>query len=114
MVNLYTYIMNDLNDFLNKLESINFNDVTGKVLSSADGWSLTLETAFHGSAFMAVQIVARVRFNNVIASHWGASSNDDNKTLVHWFLAKESQIFADEYGVQKEQQKIAKDLFNNL
>lgn len=106
--------MNTLQQFLNKLESIKFNDVNGKKLTSSDGWSFELTTEFHGSNFMPVQVVARVRFNNVVASHWGASCEEDNKTLVHWFITKESQYYTEEYNIQREQEKRAKDLFNNL
>lgn len=106
--------MNTLQQFLSKLEAIKFNDVSGKKLTSADGWSFELTTEFHGSNFMPVQVVARVRFNNVVASHWGASCEEDNKTLVHWFITKESQYYTEEYNIQREQEKRAKDLFNNL
>ena len=104
-----------LSELLSKLNKVNFTSTEHKKLIS-DTFSLSLSYKMHetrGNFPAWVQIIARVTYQGQLVVVWGCME-DDNITMIDWFLKKETEISKANYKAGTKLRFVGEDLLNSL
>jgi len=114
--------MKTLNDFLNKLRSVEYNKAV--IDRSIEGVfrlmnvKVTISTELPNNYIdienMPVQVVMKVYINGKHAQSWGSESNADNVAMVKWFKVQEALASKAELASERQMEKEGKELFNSL
>jgi hypothetical protein len=80
-------------DYLKGLENLTFIEAKDKAIYCAEGFHIKLHTNFNSFSNelkeFPIQIVLRVlSSNNKPLSFWGATNNEENGEIAHWFYTK--------------------------
>lgn len=95
---------------LDKFSKINFNERDGKKFTRGD-WTLHYEITM--SEILGLQIIFRLYYRDHIVQNWGCV-DEDNMKAIKWIKRKEQDIFETEMLVERNAEKIGKELFAEL
>ena len=112
--------INNLVEFLAKLDKINYTSVEGKTFKGnvlGNSAEVTLDIKMSeggGNNVPSLQAVLRVRMNGEHVAHWGSESVEDNDQMVNWFLGTRYVVHCNEQKEQRQAQEIGQSIFGNL
>lgn len=97
-------------NFIAKLEKLNYIKPDGKSLISEEGYEVSYRTEFmstppHNPNY-PVQIVVYVRKNGQHVQTWGCDSNEANRLFVDFFIKARARA----YDAEHENEKVSRDL----
>ena len=97
-------------NFIAKLEELNYIKPDGKVLISEEGYEVSYRTGLMGNPphrdDYPVQIVISVRKNGQHVQTWGCDSNEENRLFVNFFIKARARA----YDAEHENEKVTRDL----
>lgn len=106
--------MENTQDFLNKLNKLTFTKFTDKVLHSMEGFEVSYSIEMTSMNSIPLQMILRIRKDDVYVTSWGCSSNEDNELVCSWWQKKVSELYNREYTNRSEKEDYFKNQFNKL
>jgi len=106
----------NLQDFLNKLDRVNWDSTNRNSLHSTDGWDLSIETKFlHGvHQSFRCQVYILVKKDGYVVTRYSSESNQDNDEMILWFIRKEDEVQNIEFEQEKISREWSKTCFDKL
>lgn len=106
--------MQNTQGFLNGLDNLTFTKMVDKTLYTIEGFEVSHSIEMLSTKHLPLQIVLRIRKDNVYVTSWGCSSNEDNALVSFWWLKKYGKLNDIEYTNKSEKQEHFKNQFNQL
>jgi hypothetical protein len=104
------------NQFLDKLNKLEFVKSEDKCLSTNDGWKFTYMLKLMDTKFinLSIQLVAQLRYNDAYVMSWGCESHEDTKAIADWILLTQHKVAEKSYRIDKENGDNGKAIFDSL
>ena len=111
--------MNEINEFILKLENLNWRGYEDDTLISEEGFELSYRTKLHGqkgsgSLFPPIQTIWYISYDKKTIFSYGCISNAETQRIVDFYLNTKyslaDKIYKDGIDVEKEGEMI----WNNL
>jgi hypothetical protein len=106
--------METIQDFLNKLNKLSFTNYDDKTLHTEEGFDISYDIEMTSMVKLPLQVIFRVRKDNVYVMSWGCGSNDDNAIACIWWQRKVAELDNIKYKNKREKQDHFKNQFNKL
>ena len=108
--------MENIQDFLDKLDRLTFVAEENKTLRTAEGFkiSYSLELCVEAIPDYPIGFTFRVWKGDILVNTWGCSSNNDNKIAANWWLKKCRAISYIDYEEKYAEKILAKKEFETL
>jgi hypothetical protein len=106
-----------MQNFINKLDKINFNAYNDGKLTSLDGWGVSYSVQLqetHGIVDSMFQVVVRLSYNGALVSFYGCTTAEETNEFGKWFLAKKNDARDVEFKQDRRNEDIGKAIFNKL
>jgi hypothetical protein len=103
--------MRTFNEFLAKLDKLNFvTSNIGKIVSE-EGFEISYSTDLHSDGF---QIVIRVTYNGVHVKTWGCEDAQQQDEFGRWFVGKKRAVEDIEYYKMDKTKAIGRSILEHL
>lgn len=106
--------METTQDFLNKLNKLTFTKFADRTLHSMEGFEVSYSIEITSMKSLPLQMILRIRKDNVYVTSWGCDSNEDNEIVCTWWQRKISELSNREYINRSEKEDYFKNQFNKL
>jgi hypothetical protein len=106
-----------MQNFINKLDKINFNAYNDGKLTSLDGWGVSYSVRLsetHGLTDSVFQVVVRLTYNDALVTHYGCVTSEETNQFGLWFIVKKSDVTNAEYKERRENELNGQALYNLL
>jgi len=108
--------INNTEDFLSKLDSIDYHTCNGNnektLIGDFKGHEVKVQYSLKVSSIRGdstpIQVVVYVTIDDVHAQSWGCCDNEDNAITLRWFMKKQSAISNKKYADRSIKEDIAK------
>ena len=107
---------NEMQQFLNKLDQLNFVSIDGNTLHTSEGFEISynLKMMMSHPSDYPIQLLLRICSDGVYITSWGCSSNEDNLTATKWWAKKSNDMHKKMYETTSEKEELLKRMFNQL
>lgn len=106
--------METIQDFLNKLDKLSFTSYGDKTLHTAEEFDISYNIEITSMKSLPLQLIFRVRKENVYVTSWGCRNNEDNTIACNWWQRKITELCNTEYTNRSEKEDHFKNQFNKL
>jgi hypothetical protein len=106
-----------MQNFINKLDKIEFNGYNDCKLTSSEGWAVSYSVQLqdtHGLVDSMFQVVVRLSYNGTFVQSYGCTTAEETNQFGKWFLAKKSNARDLEFKQYRRNEDIGKAIFSNL
>jgi len=116
--------MENVNDFIAKLERVNFTSVNDRdTLVSDDGFELSYHTKLQvligsgddcGFVGLPVQLIFRVEKDGRYVTSWGCMELEDTTGLAKWYVLKVNELAGITRDIERRKEQRANLLWDNI